>query len=55
MLERYNMLSNFPICVLQDIALNVRGDFRTLNSLGGPKDYEDHSTLTVFSPQDELS
>ena len=47
------MLSGFTICGFQDIALNVRGDFRTLNSVGGPKDYEDHNRLSVFSPQYE--
>ena len=47
------MLSDFTICDFQDIALNVRGEFRTLNSVGAPKDYEDHSRLTVFSPQDK--
>ena len=38
-IERYNMLSDFTICGFQDIALSVRGDFRTLNSVGAPKDY----------------
>ena len=51
--ERYNMLSDFNICGLQDIALSVRGDFRTLNSVERPKDYEDYSSLCVFSPQND--
>ena len=51
--ERYNMLSDFTICGFQDIALNVRGDFRTLNSVGAPKDYEDHKRLNEFSPRNE--
>ena len=51
--ERYNMLSDFTICGFQDIALSVRGDFRTLNSVGAPKDYEDHRRLNKFSPLNE--
>ena len=47
------MLSDFTICDFQDIALTVIGDFRTLNSVGRPKDYEDQNKLSVFSPQDE--
>ena len=50
---RYNMLSDFIICGFQDIALSVRGDFRTLNSVGAPKDYEDHKRLNEFSPLNE--
>ena len=53
MLEKNNMLSDFTICGFQYIALNVRGDFRTLPSVGEPKDYEDHSRQSVFSLQDE--
>ena len=53
MLERYNILSDFTLCGFQDIALNVRGDFRTLNSVCAPKDYGDHSRLSVFSPKNE--
>ena len=52
-LERYNLLSYFKISDFQDIALSVRGDFRTLNNVGTPKDYEDHRRLNAFSPQDE--
>ena len=51
--ERYNMLSDFTICGFQDIALSVRGDFRTLNSVGAPKAYEDHRRLNGFSSQNE--
>ena len=47
------MLSDFTICGFQDIALNVRGEFRTLNSVGTPKDYEDYRRLNGFSPQNE--
>ena len=43
------MLSDFTICGFQDIALNIRVEFRTLNSVGAPKDYENHSRLSVFS------
>ena len=45
--------SDFTICGFQDIALIIRGDFRTLNSVGAPKDYEDHYRLCFFLPQDE--
>ena len=41
------MFSDFTICGLQDIALNIRGYFGTLSSLGGPKNYEDHSRLCL--------
>ena len=51
MLKMYNMLSNFIISGFQDIALNVRGDFRTLNSVQAHKDYEDHRRLNGFSPK----
>ena len=47
------MLSAFTICDFQDIALSVRGDFRTLNSLGAPKHYKDHRRLNGISPQNE--
>ena len=53
MLESYNMLSDFTICGFQDISLYFSRDFRTLNSVGGTKDYEDHNRLSVFSPEDE--
>ena len=47
------MLSDFAICGFQDIALTVRGDFRILNTVRSPIDYEDQSRLNAFSPQDE--
>ena len=47
------MLSAVTICDCQDIALSVRGDFRTLNSLGAPKHYKDHRRLNGISPQNE--
>ena len=49
-LEINCMFSEFTICGILDIALTVRGDFRILNSVGAPKDYEDHSRLNVFLP-----
>ena len=45
MLESYNMFSDITICDFQDIALSVRGDFTTLNSVERPKDYKDYSSL----------
>ena len=47
------MLSDFTICGFQHIALSVRGDSRTLNGVGSPKDYEENRKLNVFSSQDE--
>ena len=44
------MFSEFTISGILDIALTVRGDFRTLKSVGAPNDYEDHSRLNVFLP-----
>ena len=51
--ERYNMLSDFTICGFLDIALSGSSDFRTLNSVRAPKDYEDHRRLNKFSPLNE--
>ena len=53
MLKSYKVLCDFTICGFQDIALNDRGDFRTLNTAGAPKDYEHYSRLSMVSPEDE--
>ena len=45
------MLSDFTIYGFQDIALSVRGEFRTLNSVEATSDYENQNRLNVFSPQ----
>ena len=47
------MLSDFTMSGFQDIDLNVRGDNRTWNSVGAPKDYEDHRRHNGFSTQNE--
>ena len=43
--------ADFTIYGFQDTALSVRGEFRTLNSIGATSDYVDQNRLNAFLPQ----